>query len=160
MIGEKQALLLDMNSTFMFGEDRFDAHRDCLLRLSRTHQLGLVSNIWARKAAWLAEFERAGIRNIWRTVVFSSDSRSIKPSLRLFHQALAAFDSAPCEVVFVGDNLRVDIEPAKALGLATVWITAGDQSHPRADRIVPTLLALESLPAACGPLSARSTLHR
>ena len=123
------------------------AYGDCLRRLSRSHQLGVVSNIWARKAAWLAEFERAGIHHIWRTQVFSSDSRSIKPSHRLFHAALTDCKATPSDVVFVGDNLRVDIEPASSLGLATVWITASAEQHPLADRVVPMLLALETLPA-------------
>ncbi len=122
-------------------------YRDCLLRLSRSHKLGVVSNIWAKKAAWLAEFERAGIHNIWQTLVFSSDSRSIKPSHRLFHAAATAFDAALSDIVFVGDSLRVDIEPAKLFGLAAVWITSAAQQHPLADRVVPSLLALETLPA-------------
>ena len=81
-------------------------HSDCLLRLSRSHKLGVVSNIWAKKAAWLAEFERAGIRDIWQTLVFSPDSRSIKPSPRLFRQAVMNFDTALSDIVFVGDSLH------------------------------------------------------
>ena len=121
------------------------AYGDGLVRLSRSHQLGAVSNIWARKAAWLAEFDRAGIGDIWKTLVFSSDSRSIKPSLRLFRSALSVFEGALSDILFVGDNLRVDIEPAKACGLAAVWITADADAHPLADRVVASLLELESL---------------
>ena len=79
--------------------------------------------------------------------MFSSDSRSIKPSHRLFHAALTDYKAAPSEVLFVGDNLRVDIEPARSLGLATIWITTSTGQHPLADRVAPTLLALETLPA-------------
>ena len=42
----------------------------CLRRLSRSHRLGLVSNIWAKKDLWLSEFEAAGINDIWDVVVF------------------------------------------------------------------------------------------
>ena len=124
-----------------------DTYAACLMRLSLSHRLGLVSNIWARKAGWLAEFERAGIGNIWQTRIFSSDSRSIKPSHRLFRTAVAACDAPLTDFVFVGDSLRVDIEPAKSFGLATVWITSLVHEHPLADGVVSSLLELETLPA-------------
>lgn len=40
-------------------------------RLATTHELGLVANIWAKKALWLQELERAGIRQLFKTMVFS-----------------------------------------------------------------------------------------
>lgn len=124
-----------------------DSYAACLTRLSRSHRLGLVSNIWAKKAVWLAEFERAGISNIWQTRVFSSDTRSIKPSPRLFRVAMDAFDAALTDFVFVGDSLRIDVAPAKSFGWATVWITSLADAHPLADVVVSSLLELETLPA-------------
>jgi putative hydrolase of the HAD superfamily len=112
-----------------------------LQRLSSTHQLGLVSNIWARKAPWLHEFARAGLADIFSVLVFSSDSRSIKPSLSPFRQALSAFSSAS-RVLFIGNSLKRDIAPAKSLGLDTAWIHSDDPS-PLADYVVCDLLAIE-----------------
>jgi putative hydrolase of the HAD superfamily len=119
----------------------------CLERLSRSHQLGLAANIWARKGPWLAEFERAGVADLWHTAVFSSDGRSVKPSPQLFREAMGAFDVPLSQVVCVGDSLRCDIAGAKSFGLGTVWITTGVSGHPLADRVIPSLLALETLPA-------------
>src|SRR5207247_8012345 len=62
-----------------------------LRELARSHDLALVSDIWAPKSRWLRELERAGIGQVFKTTVFSSDLQSIKPSLVLFRQALAAF---------------------------------------------------------------------
>ncbi|MES2072327.1 MAG: HAD family hydrolase [Pseudomonadota bacterium] len=117
----------------------------CLQRLSRSHRLGVVSNIWAKKSSWLTEFSRVGIADIWHTKVFSSDSRSMKPSPRLFQEAVGCFDVPLSDIVFVGDSLRVDVEPAKLFGLATVWIDSSALEHPMADCVVRSLLELETL---------------
>jgi putative hydrolase of the HAD superfamily/5'-nucleotidase len=114
-----------------------------LRRLRHTHQLGLVTNIWARKAAWLSEFDRAGISDVFTCEIFSSDSRSIKPSPTLFRHALQSFP-ADASVLFVGDSLHRDIEPARALGIATAWINALGETSPYADYILPNLLAIEA----------------
>lgn len=89
------------------------AYAELLRRLSRTHQLGVFSNLWSRKEPWLSEFERIGIANIFACKIFSSDSRSIKPSPALFRTALQSF-SPDAKVLFVGDNLERDIIPAKS----------------------------------------------
>jgi putative hydrolase of the HAD superfamily/5'-nucleotidase len=119
------------------------AYAALLRRLSQTHQLGLVSNIWGRKEAWLAEFGRAGISDVFKGMVFSSDSRNIKPSPSLFRLALQSFPKNS-RVLFVGDSLARDIEPAKALGLATAWINPRGEVSPYADYILPDLLAIEA----------------
>lgn len=117
---------------------------DCLRRLGSSHALGLVSNIWARKAPWLRHFEDVGIARIWRTRVFSSDTHSIKPSPVLFRQAIAELGHAPADILFVGDSLAADIVPAKALGMATAWVGAAATAHPSADWTGPSLLELEA----------------
>lgn len=219
-----KAILLDMNGTFMFGEDRFDDHEDyfetyralggveldaatvnsmirlchqgmcreyadpermdafpalaealsryggtgeahipvleavfaaheigqvppefasCLRRLRRSHRLGLVSNIWARKTPWLRHFEAVGIGQVWSTLVFSSDTRSIKPSSALFLKAIADLGEAPSDLLFIGDSLSADILPAKALGMDTAWVGPSACPDSSADWIAPSLLSLE-----------------
>lgn len=226
ILEQYQAIMLDMNSTFMFGEDRFGASedfystykqlggteftpelvehviRDCyagmlrdyedpiryddfpslqeglmqyggiseqhvahlaatfalheigsvsddyaaLLRAwHKTHRLGVVSNIWGNKSPWLAEFRRAGIHDIWQAVVFSSDTRHIKPSLALFNKAVEAVDVPVSDILFIGDSIRVDMEPAKALGMDTLWITDSAEEHPMADYVAPSLFDIEDM---------------
>jgi HAD superfamily hydrolase (TIGR01549 family) len=99
-----------------------DTHASALQRLATRHRLGVVANIISRKHPWLDEFARAGVLGLFETTVFSSDGPSIKPSRRLFEQALRAFDVPKPEVVFVGDSLRCDIGGATAAGLASIWI--------------------------------------
>lgn len=119
-------------------------HAACLRRLAGSHRLGVVSNIFAPKAGWLAHFDEIGLGRLWATTVFSSDGRSIKPSPALFRRAIAEIGAAPDEILFIGDNLAADILPAKSLGISTAWVGAYAQPHPAADLAAPSLLALEA----------------
>ncbi len=119
-----------------------ERHGSYLQSLARTHRLGLVSNLWSRKGPWLAELERAGVLGLFESAVFSSDGRSVKPSPALFESALAPFRTEKRDIVFVGDSLRCDVQGAKAVGLATVWINPARGSHPAADLVVGDLLEL------------------
>src|SRR5205823_14133838 len=67
-------------------------HASLLHWLAEGHRLGLVANIWCEKSPWLRELKRSGVHDLFRTMVFSSDHRSIKPSPVLFQLALDAFD--------------------------------------------------------------------
>lgn len=118
-----------------------------LCRLASTHKLALVTNIWAPKDAWLAEFKRVGIGDVFHHTVFSSDFRCIKPSPRLYHEALRGVGAPAREALFVGDSLRCDLEGAKGVGLATAWITRQPQSHPSVDYVLSSIRAIETLTA-------------
>jgi len=120
------------------------AFADCLRRLAGSHHLGVVSNIWSRKDPWLRHFDEIGVADIWRTLVFSSDSRSMKPSPALFERAIAELGLPPSEILFVGDSLTHDIVPASALDMATAWVGPAAQPHPAADWIGASLLELEA----------------
>jgi FMN phosphatase YigB (HAD superfamily) len=115
-----------------------------LRRLARTHKLALVANIFAAKQAWVEEFDRVGISEVFQYAVFSSDSRSIKPSPALYHEALGGVGAQVHDAVFVGDSLRYDMEGAKRVGLATAWITARPRPHPSVDYVLSSLQEIEA----------------
>lgn len=60
-----------------------------------------------------------------------------KPSPQAFLHVLARLGVAPGEAAMVGDSLDFDIEPARRLGMRTVWVDATAASHPAADLVVP-----------------------
>lgn len=122
-----------------------ESHASLLSRLAQSRRLGLVSNIWSAKSRCLSEFARAGIATTFSHLVFSSDFRSIKPSPFLFKEALRGLSARPDEAAFIGDDLRRDIEPAKRLGMMTVWTSAKAQSHPAADFVLADIQGLETL---------------
>lgn len=122
-----------------------DDHADYLRRLAREHTLGLVSNIWAPKRRFLQEFERAGIAEVFQVQVFSSDSRSIKPSTKLFLSALDALGASTADTLFVGDSLERDVVPARGLGMRTAWVAppTATASTIRPDYRIATILELD-----------------
>ena len=87
-----------------------------------SHALGLVSNIWSNRAFFEAEFRKVGILDLFKVIVWSSDYASIKPSARLFREALDALEVHPEDVLFAGDNPKRDIVGAKAVGMKTAWL--------------------------------------
>ena len=123
-----------------------DTYALALKRLAATHRLGVIANIISRKEPWLREFARAGVLNLFATTVFSSDSRSVKPSRKLFEQALRDMNAPTSEVVFVGDSLRCDIGGAAGAGLSSIWIDrAGrgrEASDPEPTFVIGNLLEL------------------
>jgi FMN phosphatase YigB (HAD superfamily) len=135
-------------------------HAAFLHRLAGTHALGLVANVWSEKGLWVQELERAGVLGLFRSVVFSSDTTSIKPSPVLFERALRPFGVPRSEAVFVGDSLRCDLQGAKGAGLATVWINPAGTGDPAADWVVGSLLDLDLLLPASGPSTAVVGCHR
>jgi len=122
-----------------------DPCAELLSRLARTHRLGLVTNVWAPKHLWLREFERAGVSDLFAHMGFSSDSRSIKPSSKLFREALRALQAEPEQVLFVGDSLRHDMEGAKQVGMKTAWVTSEKRVHQAADYVIESVLELEQI---------------
>jgi putative hydrolase of the HAD superfamily len=114
------------------------AHAEFLRAVASTHELGVVSNICARPSVWLRTCQSAAVFDLFSALVFSSESRSIKPSTALFSQALEKLSGAG-PILFVGDSLERDIIPAKALGLGTAWIAPIGATHPAADRVVSSL---------------------
>jgi FMN phosphatase YigB (HAD superfamily) len=117
------------------------AHAACLHGLARTHHLGVVSNLWARPEPWVASLRAAGLLSVFRTLVFSSEGRSIKPSSRIFERALRQLPPGST-ILFAGDSLERDILPAKGLGLSTAWIAPPGLTHPAADVVAASLLEL------------------
>ena len=123
-----------------------ETHVESLRRLSSTHQLGIVSNIWSPCKVFENELDRVSIKELFTICVWSSDSLSIKPSPHLFLKALDAFSIESARIVYVGDNPMRDIAGAKNLGMAAVWIANNlrplTSEVPDPDRIISDLTEL------------------
>lgn len=106
-------------------------HADFLRNIATSHQLGVVLNLWSKPEPWLEVLRVSGILAVFKTLVFSSDGPSIKPSPVLFERAASAFP-AHSSILFVGDSLDRDIIPAKALGFSTAWLAPVGAQHAAA----------------------------
>jgi putative hydrolase of the HAD superfamily len=60
-----------------------------------------------------------------------------KPDPRVFQVALERLGAAPSQAWMIGNDLDMDIAPAAALGLGTVWIDHTRQGTPAASDIRP-----------------------
>lgn len=122
-------------------------HAAVLHRLSRTHRLGIVSNIWGGKQPFERNLEAAGVFECFEHIVWSSDHGCIKPSAKLFRHALQLFQIEPARVLFVGDHPWRDIDATKILGCSAAWIRNGEAIYPEGaqnpDRTVADLVELE-----------------
>ena len=83
------------------------------------------------------ELRRLGLDGLFDKIFLSSDFGIKKPDLRFFGAALKDLD--PQRTVMVGNDMTCDIEPAKKLGLSTVYVRSkispkGD--NPSADMII------------------------
>ncbi|MFC2098838.1 HAD family hydrolase [Bacteroidota bacterium] len=102
---------------------------DIIKQLSTTHRLGIVSDIWSQSDRFYQELEKAGIREYFEVIVFSSDIGIIKPSPKIFFKALEAMDTDISKVVYIGDSFRRDVIGAKNFGISVIWINNGKQTN-------------------------------
>lgn len=93
-----------------------------LKQLSQSYRLGVIAN----QTAGLEDRLRAwGLLPHLSAVVSSWEHQIMKPDVRLFEAALREACCTPGEAAMVGDRLDNDVQPAKALGMHTVWIRQG-----------------------------------
>jgi HAD superfamily hydrolase (TIGR01509 family) len=112
-------------------------------------KLAVVSNACGNAARLCEEF---GYADLLIAVVDSHVFGAAKPDPTIFRHALALVGARAERTAFVGDRLDRDIEPAKTLGMRTVWI-AGDQQPAAASCADLVLESVAELPAALSRLS-------
>jgi 2-haloacid dehalogenase len=118
-----------------------------LRALKTKYKLAIISNIDDDLFAFSAQ--RLQVPFDW--VITAQQVQSYKPSLNNFHRAFERLGVPPSRILHVAQSLFHDIAPAKALGLATVWVNrrrgkAGPGATPPAqaqpDLEVPDLQSL------------------
>lgn len=154
-------------------EQGIAAHRDVFVELAvgapvvfevltalkeRGLGLGLVSN-FSHGEAIHASLAHLGLRRFLDVVIVSADVGVVKPHPDLFLAGAKGLRLDPGEILFVGDNARLDIAGAREVGMRTALVTehlerAYHFERPGEDRIdVEPDLVLERLadliPEAC-----------
>jgi FMN phosphatase YigB (HAD superfamily) len=148
-----------------------DAHGD-------PYRLGVIANqpTWIRRS-----LQDWGILNYFEpdALVISDEVAVSKPHPEIFQFALKQAGIAPDEAVMVGNDYFNDMEPAKWLGMRTIWIERDDPYAPGAlpvqdpsaadaritslAEVPDTLAQLERLPHANGvakPLRGKVSAHK
>jgi putative hydrolase of the HAD superfamily len=84
--------------------------------------LGLLSNTFWPADLHDADLANLGLLDFLPMRLYSCDIGWLKPHPAAFHMALNALKVKPTEAVYVGDRLKVDIEPARRIGFWGVLI--------------------------------------
>jgi putative hydrolase of the HAD superfamily len=101
----------------------YDDVYEVLRELRRSHLiLGIISHGWTVKQA--EKIVRLKITEFLDPrAIFISDQIGIsKPNPKLYRKACEALGVDPREAMYVGDNPKNDLEPAKVLGMVSVWM--------------------------------------
>ena len=96
----------------------FHDSRWALAALRKKYRLGVISNIDDD----LFAYSSLRLDDPFTWVVTAQQARSYKPSLTNFRHALERIAVDPARVLHVAQSLFHDVEPAKQLGLSTVWV--------------------------------------
>ncbi len=101
--------------------------RPTLLRtLGRQYRLGLVSNFDHGPTARRI-LARAGIVDLFESVVISEEVGVRKPGAAIFSRALEELGERPDRCLYVGDDYEADIAGATTVGLPAVWIDRSER---------------------------------
>lgn len=106
------------------------------------YTLGIVSNF----EAWLMTLlERLAVLPLMSVVVVSGVEGIEKPDPEIFRRALDRIGASASRAVYVGDNPRIDVEPALALGMGAVLVDR--RGVHNGFRASPVVRSLEQVPA-------------
>ena len=103
-------------------EKLYTDSEDCLKRLSRNYEIGIIAN---QPLGTSERLENLGVRKYIDLVIASAEEGVSKPDRRIFEIALERSGCKPENAVMIGDRIDNDIVPAKQLGMKTIWIKQG-----------------------------------
>ena len=110
----------------------FESTREVIAPLADRFKLGIVSNFYGNLDRII---EEADLTGYFGAIVDSSRVGIFKPAPGIFTAALERLGVAPQAAAMVGDSLTKDCAPARALGIAAVWIR--DTGAARASQVRP-----------------------
>ena len=125
------------NTFFHTSLAKAEASRQILGHLARRFRLGIVSNFYGNLQQVCADI---GIDRHVQVAVDSTVVGFEKPDPRIFQAALTALEVTPAEAVFVGDSLPRDMNGARDMGMAHIYVAPeGAASCCPQDRIIESV---------------------
>ena len=87
----------------------------------RDLRIGLISNTGRTPGSALRDvLERLDLAHYFDVMLFSNEHGECKPQPSIFRALIEGLDAAPHEIVFVGDNLYVDVHGAQRSGMKAI----------------------------------------
>jgi len=122
--------LIDAHRGALGRAAEFPAHHGPLLRrLAERYRLAVVSNFDYTPTA-LDILERAGVVELFDTIVVSDEVGWRKPRRDIFDAALGRLGVRAEESLFVGDRADMDVLGAQRIGMDAAWINRDGEPLP------------------------------
>lgn len=86
------------------------------------YNIGIIAN---QSMGTEKRLENWGLMKYIKLVVASTEEGVAKPDKEIFLRALRRAECLPENAVMIGDRIDNDIEPAKKLGMKTIWVKQG-----------------------------------
>ncbi|PYM91905.1 MAG: hypothetical protein DME04_17480 [Candidatus Rokuibacteriota bacterium] len=152
-----------------FGRRLIDAHRGALgraaefpayhgpllRRLAERYRLAVVSNFDYTPTA-LDILERAGVADLFGTIVVSDEVGWRKPRRDIFDAALSRLGVRAEESLFVGDRADMDVLGAQQIGMDAAWINRDAEPLPAG--VAPPTYEIRDLRELAGILGVESSI--
>ena len=147
---DKKSELMELtNSRWLFNDDdQYQDGRQCLIKLK---QAGLKIGIIANQPT--ASADRLKADDLLQYIDFLGISAIVgfdKPDPAFFTLAIKELALPADQIIHIGNRIDTDVNPAKALGMRTVWVRRGEANpDPSKDDLAAadiTVSDLKSLP--------------
>lgn len=98
-------------------------------------RMGIVSN--TTNPGFMKDYEKTlvGMDPYFEFAIYSSELTWRKPHARIYREAIRRLGLEVGDILFVGDDLRMDVEGAQAVGMQAAWLNRDNE--PPLDGIVP-----------------------
>ena len=93
-----------------------------LKKLSNTHKLGLISNVWCKSHYFVEQLKTDNIYDLFDIVIYSSDYNTVKPSQKIFNIAINHFKLSAERMIYIGDNYKRDVVGSKNAGMKSILV--------------------------------------
>jgi len=90
-----------------------------------------------------------GIRPLFSVILISEEVGIKKPDPRIFLMALEKLGMLASEVIFVGDNPRLDVTAPATVGIRAIWLNCRGQEPPTDVECAERITALDEMLGIC-----------
>jgi len=148
--------LIDAHRGALGHAAEFPAHHGPLLRrLAERYRLAVVSNFDYTPTA-LDILQRAGVVDLFGTIVVSDEIGWRKPRRDIFDAALSRLGVRAEESLFVGDRADMDVLGAQQIGMDAAWINRDGEKLPPG--VAPPTYEIRDLGELAGILGVGSSI--
>ena len=148
-LDKKSELMQLTNSRWLFNDDdQYQDGRQCLIKLKQAGlKIGIIAN---QPKASADRLKQDGVMQYIDFLGISAIVGFDKPDPAFFKLAIKELALPAQEIIHIGNRIDTDVNPAKALGMKTVWVRRGEANpDPSKDDLAAadiTVSDLKTLP--------------